>query len=244
MKIIILSLSLFFLVLPKYYQNFRVIFLTQNYLSDQVGVDLPLSLKSRLNCYADCSIWFPDSIRIDEEIKDESYFRQFIKRVRILKDYQDQRILKQDLVHDSLTAYLVTPKPLEWKVYRDKIKNILGLKCFFAEAKTNKQNKNGEHITYIAWFTEELNRSDGPFDYAFSLPGTILEIRKAPNGPHTIAKNIQLIEEGSADVKLEAIQVIEPDFSQRNQFYMRGDLDPKYYLDPNSPMGVWIPMPD
>lgn len=83
------------------------------------------------------------------------------------KDYSNNRIMEIDEISSTQFCYYDYPKKINWKL-KDGEKKILGFVCRRADCKFRGRN-------YIAWFTEEIPLSEGPWKFR-GLPGLILEI--------------------------------------------------------------------
>lgn len=83
------------------------------------------------------------------------------------KDYSNNRIMEIDEISSTQFCYYDYPKKINWKLKNGE-KKILGFVCRRADCKFRGRN-------YIAWFTEEIPLSEGPWKFR-GLPGLILEI--------------------------------------------------------------------
>lgn len=83
------------------------------------------------------------------------------------KDYSNNRIMEIDEISSTQFCYYDYPEKINWKL-KDGEKKILGFVCKRADCKFRGRN-------YIAWFTEEIPLSEGPWKFR-GLPGLILEI--------------------------------------------------------------------
>lgn len=83
------------------------------------------------------------------------------------KDYSNNRIMEIDEISSTQFCYYDYPEKINWKL-KDGEKKILGFVCKRAVCEFRGRN-------YIAWFTEEIPLSEGPWKFR-GLPGLILEI--------------------------------------------------------------------
>jgi len=72
----------------------------------------------------------------------------------------------------SSSNKVINPKKLKWTIGKET-KYILNYKC--QKATTILKTKNGKNKKIIAWYTNQIPVSSGPFIYS-GLPGLILEI--------------------------------------------------------------------
>jgi GLPGLI family protein len=104
---------------------------------------------------------------------------------------------KYDVFYDY-TAYkykIIDSTDLKWNIINDSVKVILGQKCKLATT-----NFGGRK--YNAWFSTEMNNSDGPYKFS-GLPGIILELYDIRNHYHFKAFSIQKINKYNGYLKPE-----------------------------------------
>jgi GLPGLI family protein len=114
----------------------------------------------------------PKDVNLDALIGSVLSMKKPSYKFRIHKSWKDEQItFYQNLFFDN---YVFT-QPLKmngWKIEKE-FKDILGLKC-------QKASIDYSGRSFIAWFTEDIPMSDGP--YVFNgLPGLILEVKDTQN---------------------------------------------------------------
>lgn len=92
----------------------------------------------------------------------------------------------------------------EVKIFKERSKSILGLKCYYAEYSVDNHE-------YEVWYTEDIPYTDGPFRLnEFNrvnvplLPGVVLEMQESPDGSFFKAEDIYVGKiKNSSDYSIE-----------------------------------------
>lgn len=199
--------------------------------------------KSTLQIYSDFSIWQKDSFSYYMQRENEP-IQIALRPESFLKIYGSNQIFSSDANFDNRNEF--RPRDVSsqnnWKIDRTKTKSILGLKCFYAE-KVIIGSENSTNIE--AWFTNEIPFPDCPLnDYAFQLPGLILELNVPSIDKHLRAIDIDFLRSSACNFEATDYYLSSKyDVSKRNQFYMALDRSSPYILSEETPQNVWLPYP-
>lgn len=101
-----------------------------------------------------------------KEVNELGKFNVIYKK-KILKDFLSRTVLVQDKIMSNTYEYQESFPKQSWIITNER-SNILGYSC--KSAKLNFRGRN-----YLAWYTEEIPKSDGPANFE-GLPGLILKI--------------------------------------------------------------------
>lgn len=114
----------------------------------------------------------PKDVNLDALIRSVSSMKKPSYKYRIHKSWKDEQItFYQNLFFDNY-VYSQPLKMNGWKI-ENEFKDVLGFKCQKASIAHAGRN-------FIAWFTEDIPLSDGP--YVFNgLPGLIMEVKDIQN---------------------------------------------------------------
>jgi GLPGLI family protein len=114
----------------------------------------------------------PKDVNLDALIGSVLSMKKPSYKFRIHKSWKDEQItFYQNLFFDNY-VFIQPLKMNGWKIEKE-FKDILGLKC-------QKASIDYSGRSFIAWFTEDIPMSDGP--YVFNgLPGLILEVKDTQN---------------------------------------------------------------
>jgi GLPGLI family protein len=94
-------------------------------------------------------------------------FKRYGTTQKIYKEFKEQKIIVKDKIVTDDYYYQEPLDIINWKIHGDTI-SIAGYMCQKAEA-----DFRGRH--FIAWFTNEINISNGPMKFG-GLPGLIIKI--------------------------------------------------------------------
>ncbi|WP_312077163.1 GLPGLI family protein [Chryseobacterium sp.] len=117
------------------------------------------------------------------ETKDHKLYIKPKKSKLIFKDFGDKFLISNERI--VLDEFIVRDSVMNinWKITKEE-KNILGYLCKKAEAHFRGRD-------YVAYYTENINKSDGPWKLT-GLPGLILEAFTKDNYIRFTAVNISL----------------------------------------------------
>lgn len=93
----------------------------------------------------------------------------------------------------------VEPLPIEWRILKDSVKNILGHSC------TKAWGLNKDKVVYI-WFTNDIPFPYGP-GFGYPFPGLVLEYDYLYYGKIYVASKIT---KGNFEIAIPNLKIIEP----------------------------------
>ncbi len=138
--------------------------------------EMVLLTNKNFSVFLSKNTFIKDSIKLDAEknnIKmDRSKYSKTKFFYKILKDYNKDTITVYDEIFLDNYKYKELKSKIKWQITTD-ISTINGFKC--QKAKTSF---SGRH--YVAWFTNEIPISDGPYKFS-NLPGLIIKISDSRN---------------------------------------------------------------
>lgn len=114
--------------------------------------------------------------------KGRNIFAKYFYKSIVLKDFSTSKLVVNDQISGFRFQYEESIPKIKWKIEKET-KELLGRQCIKATARFRGRD-------YVAWYTEELPISDGPFLFS-GLPGLILEIRDTKDEYIFIANGIE-----------------------------------------------------
>lgn len=109
-------------------------------------------------------------------------YNKYVYKGVIIKDFSTSNLVVNDHIAGKRFQYEESIPRIEWKIGKET-KEILGYRCTKATAKFRGRD-------YIAWYTDDIPSSDGPFLFT-GLPGLILEVRDTKDQYVFIANGIE-----------------------------------------------------
>lgn len=140
------------------------------------------------------------------------------------KDKRDNSIFEIDNISNFNFMYKESNPIFQWQILSES-KTIIGYKCTKAKCKFRGR-------TYIAWFTEEIPISEGPWKFS-GLPGLILSV-------YDTKMHYKYIATGFEKDNSSTIKIMRACFNKNHKYYK---IDRKTFLNEKMGYGYdWIYM--
>lgn len=213
-----------------------VIYETENQYS--MGEDIPgirfpdVQKRSTLCLYENYSKWQDDSIMVTSFNARENAKIRVLSNI-VYKDYGTKSIYKKNPANSTCCVRKLDNSDYKWKIDKQKIKTILGLKCFYATAIVD-----GNYY-YSAWYTEEIGISDGPMDFGFQLPGLILVL--VDEKTNKTYKAISLfVNEGEFKRDVPDFQLDTKSDQELKSAFINREVDDRFIITKDYPIKKWV----